>query len=719
MARGKTLAASRIRHNIVDRPSVEISHDIVGGLFEISHSNTNSWSAVKDILLDVIEMDEQTRVAFLNSTELDDDVRSELISLLEYSNANADFLDTPAIAFSKDAILPVSDAENGRTIGSYTIERELGLGGMGAVYLASRSDGKFNQQVALKLLRREYAAGKTREAFQREIDIQSALVHPNIARILDTGTTDDGIPYIAMEFVEGEPIDEFCFKHKLSLRDRLKLFNKACEGVAFAHSNLVIHRDIKPSNILVTADGTPKLIDFGISKLADADDSVPTLFGAMTPEYASPEQIDGQPVTTATDIYSLAVVLYKLLAGRLPFDLNAVSASGSRRLIVETEPPRPSLATSDRGISSAELSGDLDNIILKALQKDARERYQTVEQFADDIWRSMDGLPVRARPSTLGYRAAKFVRRNRIAVAAAIVVALSLIAGIAMTAWQSRVAMAESANARSEQAKSEKMSKYMAKIIGYANPGWYAEGAKQKGEARVIDAVNDLADKIDTDFPDDIDIAAELHYRFAEVYGWIGRSKPAGPEREPYSAKYRHHSLRALELRTKYYGQWHVLVAKDLYNTYGLLSDDPYEQCRIFDRAINMMRATDPTNRNFPFMLTDYAAFISYLDDHPRTVPCRQTVTPQTNESQHEIAIRYYREAQPYLTMHFPEGGGTMAYVDCRLGVSLAKLGKRDEASSFRSKCQAYVDSTSDDAERKLRITDLEKIDAALAEFSR
>ena len=677
---------------------------------------------MKDVLLDVIEMDDAGRHNFLTSEDIPEEIRSEVASLLKYSGKTTSFLEQPAISHTKALIATLSDDDrvaDGRTIGSYTIESEIGLGGMGAVYLARRTDGKFNQLVALKLLRREYSVGKTREAFQREIEIQSSLDHPNIARILDTGTTDDGIPYIAMEFVAGEPIDEYCFSRNLSLRERLKLFNRACDGVAFAHRNLVIHRDIKPGNIIVTADGKPKLIDFGISKLADSDQNSPTLFGAMTPEYASPEQIDGRSVTTATDIYSLAVVLYKLVAGRLPFDLTAKSALEIRNLVCESEPPLPSNYTNGRGITSAQIKGDIDNILLKAMHKESSERYQTVEQFTDDIWRSMDGLPVNARPSTFGYRAARFVRRHRIAVAAGIAVAVALIGGTALAMWQSRVAMAESANARSEQAKSEKMAKYMAKIIGYANPGWYAEGAKQKGEARVIDAINDLADKIDTDFPDDIDIAAELHYRFAEVYGWVGRRKPVGPEREPYSVKYRHHSLRALELRTKYYGEWHSLVAKDLYATYGLLTTDPYEQCRLFDRAINMMRATDPTNRNFPFMLTDYAAFISFYDDHPRTVPCLQTVTPKTNESPHEIAIRYYHEARPYLVMHFPEGGGMMAYVDCRLGVSLAKQGKRDEALSLRSKCQAFVDISSDEAERKLRSNDIAKIDAALANVPR
>lgn len=666
-------------------------------------------------------MDDVSRRDFFSSDDISEDIRREVASLLEYSDKTTDFLEQPAITHSKTLIAALSDEDkvsDGRTIGSYTIESEIGLGGMGAVYLARRTDGKFNQLVALKLLRREYSVGKTREAFQREIEIQSSLDHPNIARILDTGTTDEGIPYIALEYVDGEAIDEYCFRRGLAFRDRLKLFNKACEGVETAHQNLVIHRDIKASNILVTSDGTPKLIDFGISKLISVDGSVdnaPTLFTAMTPHYASPEQISGKPVSTLTDIYSLAVVLYRLLTGEFPFALDGADESERRRIICETEPPLASQMTGPKGVAADLLVGDIDNILAKALQKDPADRYRTVEQFADDIWRSMDGLPVRARPSTWTYRATKFIRRNRIGVSAVTAVLITLLAGISIATWQSRVARAESENARNEQAKSEKMAKYMAKIIGYANPGWYAEGAKQKGEARVIDALNELADQIDADFPDDIDIAAELHYRFAEVFGWVVRNKPDGPEKDGYREKSKNHHLRALELRTRYYGEWHALVAKDLYYSYSLLSQDPYEQCRLFDRAINMMRSTDPTNRNFPFMLTDYAASISYLDDHPRTIPCGQTVTPKTNESSHEIAIRYYREAMPYLKMHFPAGGNMMAYADCRLAVSLARQGLKDEALAYRSKCQAFVDSTPEEADRKQRLIDLEKIDAALA----
>ena len=641
-----------------------------------------------------------------------------MLSLIGFADKSTDFLERPAVSYARSLVEALPDAaavSDGSTIGPYTIENEIALGGMGAVYLARRTDGKFNQLVALKLLRREYSVGKTREAFQREIEIQSSLEHPNIARILDTGTTDDGIPYIAIEFVAGEPIDEYCFSRNLSLRERLKLFNRACDGVAFAHRNLVIHRDIKPGNIIVTDDGTPKLIDFGISKLADADPQEPTLFGAMTPEYASPEQIDGRPVTTATDIYSLAVVLYKLIAGRLPFDLSAKSAIEARTIVCESEPPLPSSRTNSRGIAASQIKGDLDNILLMAMRKEPSKRYQTVEQFADDIWRSMDGLPVNARPSTWSYRAARFIRRHRIAAAAAVAVAVALIGGTTLALWQSRVAMAEAANAKTEQAKSEKMAKYMAKIIGYANPGWYAEGAKQKGEARVIDALNELADKIDSDFPNDIDIAAELHYRFGEVFAWVAREKPAGDERSLYSAKAREHALRALELRAKYYGDWHVLVAKDLYSTYGMLSDDPYEQCRLFDRAINMMRSTDPTNRNFPFMLTDYAAFISYYEDHARTVPCRQTITPVTSESPHEVAVRYYRESLPYLKMHFPDDPAPIAYAECRMGISLARQGKTEEARALRSRCQAFVESALYDPNRRPRMNDLEMIDSILS----
>src|SRR5438067_8184435 len=295
--------------------------------------------------------------------------------------------------------------------------------------------------------------------FRNERQILAGFDHPNIARLFDGGTTDDGLPYFVMEYVAGLPINEYCSAHKVSLVDRLKLFREVCRAVSYAHRHTVIHRDIKMSNILVTSEGTPKLLDFGIAKIltpGTGQEALMTMTGVrpMTPEYASPEQVRGEPVTTASDVYSLGVVLYELLTGRSPYRFTSRSPADVARAITDTVPQRPSTVVSANNqqlqISNHKsLRGDLDNIVLMALRKEPERRYQSVEQFSEDIGRHMTARPVRARKDTVGYRAGKFVRRNKVATAAASLVFLSLISGIAATICEAQQANAE--NARAER----------------------------------------------------------------------------------------------------------------------------------------------------------------------------------------------------------------------------------------------------------------------------
>lgn len=345
---------------------------------------------------------------------------------------------------------------------------------MGAVYLAERDDGKYKQRVAVKLLKRELNTADIRRRFRRERQILAALAHPNIARLLDAGTTDDGLPYLVMEYVEGLPVDEFCERENSDLNERLKIFRMICDAVAFAHRNLIIHRDLKPSNILITTDGIPKLLDFGISKLLTGEyertsEHTVTKLGAMTPEYASPEQLRGESVTTASDVYSLGVILYELLTAHRPFEFKKHSAEEIIKAVCGSEPERPSsvvltlsqtvsekLTDANKGrktnfksqISNPKLlRGDLDNIILKSLKKEPHRRYSSVEQFSEDVRRHLESLPVLARPDTLSYRAAKFVNRNRVAVFAGLLIVLSLLGGIVATVWQARRGAANQAKA--------------------------------------------------------------------------------------------------------------------------------------------------------------------------------------------------------------------------------------------------------------------------------
>ena len=372
-------------------------------------------------------------------------------------------------------------------IGPYRLIREIGRGGMGTVLLAVRSDDAFQKRVAIKVLKRGMDTDAIVRRFRTERQILASLEHPNIAGLLDGGTTPEGLPYFAMEYVEGQPIDEHCDARQLDTTARLQLFRKICAAVQHAHQNLIIHRDIKPANVLVTADGTPKLLDFGIAKLLNPElggqTLAPTLAGPqlLTPEYASPEQVRGLPVTTATDIYSLGVLLYELLTGRRPYRITSRNPADIARIVCDAEPVRPSTAVTrvrdDSAPSEAvtevavtgaaetgtfhrvrtvdpdrlrrRLAGDLDTIVLKALSKEPARRYASVDQFSEDIRRHLAGLPVIARTDTLGYRAAKFVRRNRTAVAAGILLFVTLVAGIAATAWQARQAGRE--RARAEQ----------------------------------------------------------------------------------------------------------------------------------------------------------------------------------------------------------------------------------------------------------------------------
>ncbi|HEV3409601.1 MAG TPA: protein kinase, partial [Chthoniobacterales bacterium] len=327
--------------------------------------------------------------------------------------------------------------------------REIGRGGLGAVYLAARADDEYRKEVALKLIRRGLDTDDILRRFRTERQILAQLDHPNIARLLDGGTTDDGLPYFAMEYVRGEPINTYCDLHRLKLSERLELFRKVCAAVTYAHQNLVVHRDLKPSNILVTADGEPKLLDFGIAKLLSADhelvftQTAPGL-RAMTPDYASPEQMKGEKITTASDVYSLGVLLYEVLSGQKPYRVKTRTTEEISRAVTEQEPQRPSTAAATDGSA---LRGDLDNIVLKALRKEPERRYSSVEGLAEDLRRYQEGRPVLARPRTFTYRSSKFIRRNKVAVLAATLVLLAILGGLIATEQQARIARAERAKA--------------------------------------------------------------------------------------------------------------------------------------------------------------------------------------------------------------------------------------------------------------------------------
>jgi tetratricopeptide (TPR) repeat protein len=358
----------------------------------------------------------------------DPEVRAELESLLAHATASAESATEAVGELARAA--SAAGAFDGRTVGAgvrlgpYRVERRLGQGGMGDVYEAVREDD-FRKLVAIKIVRHGFDSDFALQRFQQERQVLAGLEHPYIARLLDGGATAEGVPYLVLEHVAGASIDRYCAGRPVA--ERLELFVKVCQAVDHAHRNMVIHRDLKPSNILVTADGVPKLLDFGIAKLADSD-ATRTVQRAMTPQYASPEQLRNQPITVASDVYSLGAVLYELLAGRRPYAIGeATSAAEVERMVCELDPPRPNI------------SEDLDNIVLITLRKDPARRYRSALDLSDDIERSLSHRP-RARPDTYSYRAGKFVRRNRLAVAAAATVLVAVAGGVGAALYQANLA---------------------------------------------------------------------------------------------------------------------------------------------------------------------------------------------------------------------------------------------------------------------------------------
>jgi eukaryotic-like serine/threonine-protein kinase len=410
-----------------------------------------AWERVKQVFADAVMCAPEARASFLDEACLaDSELRREVESLLaSYADAG-DFLSgPPPLATLAGGSEPAAAVPP--RVGPYRVLGIIGQGGMGTVYRAVRDDDIFEKTVALKLVRGGAASEYALRRFRQERQILARLQHPHIATILDGGTTGEGRPYLAMEYVEGRPITTYCDEHGLGTRPRLTMFGSVCGAVQYAHQNLVVHRDLKPDNILVTPGGAPKLLDFGIAKLLAAGvdpDAAPTatLLPMMTPEYASPEQVRGEPVTTASDVYSLGVLLYELLAGRRPYAVNSDSMEGIVNSVCRTEPPPPSAA---RTSAASELKGDLDTIVLKALRKEPARRYASVQELADDIQRHLEGRPVRARPDTLGYRAGRFVKRHRVAVSATVLVAASLVTGLFATVRQRHIAEAQ--RARAEQ----------------------------------------------------------------------------------------------------------------------------------------------------------------------------------------------------------------------------------------------------------------------------
>lgn len=399
------------------------------------------WQKIKEVFNQTLDLPEPEREKFL--ANCDESIRLEVCELLKSHLEAESFIAEPAViefGLSEDRLI-------GKQIGDYKIKTEIGVGGMGKVYLAEREG--FEQKFALKLIKRGMDTEAVLKRFFRERQVLARLEHPNIARLLNVGSTIEGLPYFVMEYIEGEPITKFCETNNLSVKERLEIFRQVCNAVSYAHQNLIVHRDIKPSNILVTTDGTPKLLDFGIAKLLNSEDAEATATQAriLTPEYASPEQLKDLPITTATDVYSLGIVLYEILSGQRPLSVSNAVRSGNRQTAKNKDETQIVINPKSKVQNPKSLTGDLENIVKKSLREEPERRYQSVQEFAEDIRRFLIGLPVTATADSTYYRFSKFVQRHRegVIIGSLVGILVLTISGIAI--WQGIVANRERAKA--------------------------------------------------------------------------------------------------------------------------------------------------------------------------------------------------------------------------------------------------------------------------------
>ena len=504
------------------------------------------WAQVETLFAAALEQAPEARDSFVEAAvDASDEVREDVASLLHAHARESGQLEASVRAAAGVAIEQADPLAGGDArIGPYRVLRRLGTGGMGTVYLAERADAQFRQQVALKVVNRHLVNDEIVRRFRTERQILADLDHPNIAHLLDGGTTADGLPYLVMEYVVGERIDAYCNARALALRERLALFLAVCDAVQYAHRNLVIHRDIKPSNILVTPDGAPKLLDFGIAKLMGtgaergaaltrADERL------MTPEHASPEQVRGEPVTTGSDVYALGILLYHLLTGERPYTPDDGSVAALERAICETAPDKPSTvvmrAATRAGNAAAPapvpvpaprrlaraLTGDLDNIVLMALRKEPARRYASAAQMAEDVRRYLDQRPVIARPDTWSYRTAKFLRRHTASVTAAAAVVVVLAAVVVyytqrLAGERDRAQDAERRAVR-ETETSKRVSDFLVELFRVSDPD------KARGETITAREILDRgAERIDQELDDEPEVQAQLMDTMGLVYRSLG-----------------------------------------------------------------------------------------------------------------------------------------------------------------------------------------------------
>ena len=614
--------------------------------------NVARWETISSVFAHALERPEGERLSFVaEACGSDADLRREVEALLARQQEADAFFDAFAETITPERIHTAPQDLSGKVIGPYRLTRLLGRGGMGVVYLAERNEGGFEQRVALKLL--PYGVSHEHvQRFQAERQMLARLKHPHIARLLDGGLTEDGTPYFVMDFVDGVPLTTYCDTQALSVDQRLVLFQQVCSAVQYAHQNLIVHRDLKPSNILVDAKGRVKLLDFGIAKLLDEQpdlgEGMPrtqTGLRLMTPEYASPEQVRNESITTASDVYQLGVLLYELLTGRRPYQLGQRMLREVERVILEEEPTRPSTALTTQAVDEAtataisrvrqsapdrlrrRLRGDLDYIILKALRKEAPRRYSSAEAFAADVQRHLAGLPVQAQPDRLGYRVRKFVRRNRALLGALTFVFVALSVGLGAAVWQGRVAAQERDRAERQLLFASEISGFMKGMFFYfanALPPDVSPSPLEVLQEGVVQAEQ---------LNNDPELAGAVLHEVADLHMWI-------QEYERADTLFN----RVMALRQGAEGRMKVL---ERLATSARLQGDLDRARPLYEEAVALGEATlDPEDEALAFVLNTYAIHLEKQGDFDaaedvqrRLVAMRRTLPLDQHANRAQLAV--------------------------------------------------------------------------------
>lgn len=675
--------------------------------------DTTRWNKIKTIFNDACDQPPEERITFVkNACAGDVKLETEILDLLRADEITVGFLDSIQELKEFDIQTDKFLESGTETIGPYKVIRELGKGGMGIVYLVERSDKQFKKQMALKLVKRGMDTDEILLRFRHERQILASLEHPNIARLHDGGATDDGRPYLVMEYVEGEAITTYCDKNKLSIEDRLKLFVTVCKGVQFAHQHLIVHRDLKPSNVLVTRDGDVRLLDFGIAKLlhGSIDEEIPhtrPLMRFITPAYASPEQLKGERITTASDVYSLGLLLYELLTGSHPHkdkikgndttwieQLHRFDVP-SKRISSTAVPEIFERRRTTKSYLLRSLKGDLDNILSMSLHPDQNRRYQSAEKLLQDIERHLTGHPVSARPNTTAYRVKKFVNRNRATTVSAALTFILTIFFVVFTWIQHSEIARERDVAQTERDKAQEVSTFLENLLSAADPAF---GTERADTLRIKDFVTRSTELVRRELSVRPPVKAQMLNVLGNVHHKLGVLDQS-------------HALlnEALSMRIDIFGENHPEVAEsknDLGVVLGKLGN--YDTAEKYIReALEMRRSTlGTTHADVVGSITDLANILHSKGDYDEAEELyrealtgyktlygnshRKTASAMANlatimhrrgeltetEELHRQALAIYEEL-------FDEDHPAIANSSNNLGVLLSEKGKYDDAEVF------------------------------------